>query len=125
MIEVAPNLPALTIDRVAIEQILTNLVENAVKYLEPGRPGRVRVTAAAHGDEITLAIADNGRGIAARDLERVFELFRRAGRQDQPGEGIGLAFVRTQVRRLGGRIDVASQEREGTTFTLFLPRVAS
>lgn len=120
----APDLPALTVDRVAIEQILTNLVENAVKYLEPGRPGRIHVGAATSGHEIVLTVADNGRGIAARDLERVFELFRRAGRQDQPGEGIGLAFVRTQMRRLRGQVDVESAEGEGTTFKLRLPRVA-
>ncbi len=123
-IEFGPDLPALTVDRIAIEQILTNLVENAVKYLQPGRAGRIRIGATVGLNEITLVIADNGRGIAARDLERVFELFRRAGRQDQPGEGIGLAFVRTQVRRLGGRIDIASTEGEGTTFTLTLPRAA-
>ena len=67
-------------------------------------------------------IADNGRGVAERDRERIFELFRRAGRQDQPGEGLGLAFVKNSVRRLGGSIDVDSEFGKGSTFTLKFPR---
>lgn len=125
-IEIAPDLPTLTADRLAVEQILTNVVENAVKYLKPGRPGLIRIAAVPSDDpeEVVLAIADNGRGIAERDLDRVFELFRRAGPQDQPGDGIGLAFVQTQMRRLGGRVACRSVEGEGTTFTLAFPRHA-
>ena len=61
-------------------------------------------------------MADNGRGIAPQDHERIFELFRRSGAQDQPGEGIGLAHVRALVRRLGGEITVQSELGRGTTF---------
>ena len=120
-IEIAPSLPSLVADRLAVEQILTNLVENAVKYLVPDRPGRVSVTADTTGARIRIAVSDNGRGIAPQDLERVFELFRRAGAQDQPGDGIGLATVRAQARRLGGSIDCRSVIAEGSTFTLELP----
>ena len=60
--------------------------------------------------------------IPAQDLERVFELFRRPGAQDQAGEGIGLAYVRTILRRLGGNITVTSVLEEGTTFRIVLPR---
>ena len=67
-------------------------------------------------------VQDNGRGIADRDRERVFELFRRAGRQDRPGEGLGLAFVRNSVRRLNGVIDLQSQLGEGSTFRLKFPK---
>ncbi len=70
-------------------------------------------------------IADNGRGIAARDHERVFELFRRAGDQTVPGEGIGLAHVRSLVRRIGGSIDCESALDEGTTFIIRLPPVGT
>ena len=65
---------------------------------------------------------DNGRGIDARDHERVFELFRRAGTQDRPGEGIGLAHVRALVRRLGGTIALDSTAGAGSAFTVTLPR---
>ena len=70
-----------------------------------------------------IRIADNGRGIDPRDHERIFDLFRRSGRQDQPGEGIGLAHVRTLAYRLGGTINVTSQLDEGATFIIDLPLI--
>jgi signal transduction histidine kinase len=117
-------LPAITADRLAVEQILGNLVDNAVKYLDPGRPGRIEVTGEALGPRVRIRVRDNGRGIDPKDHVRVFELFRRSGVQDRPGEGIGLAHVRTLVRSLGGRIDLASEPGAGTTFTVTLPRTA-
>ena len=71
---------------------------------------------------MVIAVADNGRGIDPRDHARVFDLFRRSGTQDQPGEGIGLAHVRALAYRLGGTIDVASELGEGATFRLNLPK---
>ena len=68
-----------------------------------------------------MTIEDNGRGIALADRERVFELFRRAGPQDMPGEGVGLAYVQTLVRNLGGAISLNSVVGEGSTFTVLLP----
>ena len=73
------------------------------------------------GGWLVYRIADNGRGVSDRDHERIFELFRRAGRQDRPGEGLGLAFVRNSVRRLGGHIEVESALGKGSTFTLKFP----
>ena len=75
------------------------------------------------GGMVQVSIRDNGRGIAARDLERVFELFRRAGNQDRPGEGIGLAHVKALVRRLGGTIGCESTLGEGSVFSVRLPVV--
>jgi signal transduction histidine kinase len=110
-------------DRLSMEQILGNLIDNAVKYLQPGRPGRIEVNGRdLPGGWVEYAIADNGRGIAEKDHERVFELFRRAGRQDQKGEGLGLAFVRNSVRRLGGEVTVESVPGEGSTFRLKFPK---
>ena len=110
-------------DRLSVEQIMGNLIDNAVKYLDPSRPGRIVVTGEARpGGWVEYAVTDNGRGIAPRDHERVFELFRRAGRQDQPGEGLGLAFVRNSVRRLGGEISVESELGKGSTFHLKFPK---
>ena len=123
LIEVASDLPPLTADRLAIEQIFGNLLDNAVKYLSADRPGRIAVTGERAGAAATYRVSDNGRGIAAQDQRRVFELFRRAGVQDRAGEGIGLAHVKTMVRALGGRIDLASAPSRGTTFTVTLPRV--
>ncbi len=120
-ITLADDLPDVTADRAAVEQIFGNLLDNAVKYLVPGRPGRITVEGNADGARITYRIADNGRGIAAADRTRVFELFRRAGAQDRPGEGIGLAQVKAVVRALGGQITLTSTPGAGTTFTLILP----
>ena len=115
-------LPSVESDRLAIEQVFANLVENAIKYLKPGRPGRVVVRGRVVGDRVVYEVTDNGRGIAAADQQRVFDLFRRAGPQDQSGEGIGLAHVRTLVYRLGGLIDCRSELDEGATFSVSLPR---
>jgi signal transduction histidine kinase len=76
----------------------------------------------APGDRLRIEVSDNGRGIADQDRERVFELFRRSGAQDQPGEGIGLAYVRAVVRNLGGEISMTSTLDRGTTFRVVLPR---
>jgi signal transduction histidine kinase len=120
-IEVGP-LPDISSDRLALEQIFSNLIDNAIKYRSSDRPVRIRVDSEERGNFAVIRVADNGRGIDAKDYERIFELFRRAGRQDRPGEGIGLAHVRTMVRRLGGTIRVDSELGQGTTFTIILPK---
>ena len=115
-------LPPIKSDRLALEQVFSNLIDNAMKYLQPGRPGRVHIRGRVDHSQVVYEIEDNGRGIAAEDHQRIFDLFRRAGRQDQPGEGIGLAHVRTLVRRLGGYMTLKSELGEGTTFIVTLPR---
>lgn len=122
--EIHVDTPKLTVvtDRISLDQILGNLLDNAVKYQMPGRPLRLTARAYPAGrGAIAIEIGDNGRGIGEQDLERVFELFRRAGEQDQPGEGIGLAHVRSLIRNLGGDIRVESRLGEGSTFILLLP----
>jgi signal transduction histidine kinase len=115
------KLPAIVTDKLAIEQVFSNLMENASKYTDPGRAPQIKVEGRSEGAQVFYSIADNGRGIDEKDMERVFELFRRAGKQDQPGEGLGLAFVRAAVRRLGGTISIQSELGKGTTFTLRFP----
>ena len=115
-------LPEIVSDRLAIDQILSNLIENAVKYLQPGRPGRIVVRGRIDGIRAIFEVEDNGRGIDPKDHARVFDLFRRSGAQDQPGEGIGLAHVRALVYRLGGIIDVASELGNGAMFRISLPQ---
>ena len=106
-----------------VEQVFGNLFDNAVKYRAANRPLHIRVRAREEpGRLIVIEVEDNGRGIAAQDHGRVFDLFRRSGAQDQPGEGIGLAYVRTIVRALGGDITLASVLDRGTTLTLRIPR---
>jgi signal transduction histidine kinase len=121
-VQIEGRLPDIVSDRVAIEQVLSNLVENALKYLAPARPGLVRIRGREEGARLVYEVQDNGRGVDPKDHERIFELFRRAGAQDQPGEGIGLAHVRALVYRLGGLIDCSSALDQGATFRLSLPR---
>jgi len=115
-------LPTISSDRLAVEQVFSNLIENALKYAKPGRPARIVVRGLTTGSGCAFEIEDNGRGIATADHERIFELFRRSGPQDQPGEGIGLAHVRALIYRLGGSITLDSELDRGSTFRISLPR---
>jgi signal transduction histidine kinase len=119
-IRIAP-LPEIVSDRLAMEQIFSNLIDNALKYLKPGVPGDIEIRGRSKLGFAIFDIADNGRGIDAKDHQRIFDLFRRAGTQDKPGQGIGLAHVRALVRRLGGTMSVASELNQGSTFTVTLP----
>lgn len=114
-------LPNLVSDRLALEQIFSNLIDNAIKYLKSGVPGEIRIRGRTKLGYAIFEISDNGRGIDSKDHQRIFDLFRRAGTQDKPGQGIGLAHVRALVRRLGGTMSVSSELNAGSTFTITLP----
>jgi signal transduction histidine kinase len=114
-------LPNIISDRLALEQIFSNLIDNAIKYLKSGAPGEVRIRGRTKLGYAIFEISDNGRGIDPKDHQRIFDLFRRAGTQDKPGQGIGLAHVRALVRRLGGTMSVSSELNAGSTFTITLP----
>ena len=120
-LSIEPRLPHIVSDRLAVEQIVGNIIENAIKYMVPGRRGRIEVRGRLEGARAIFEIADNGRGIEPRDHERIFDLFRRSGQQDQPGEGIGLAHTRALAYRLGGTISVESELARGATFRINLP----
>jgi len=115
------QLPNIVSDRLALEQIFSNLIDNAIKYLRAGVPGEIRVRGRTKLGYAIFEISDNGRGIDPKDHQRIFDLFRRAGLQDKPGQGIGLAHVRALVRRLGGTMSVSSELNAGSTFTITLP----
>ena len=110
-------LPTVMADRTALEQILGNLLANAVAYLAPRPPRRGRRHGERRPDVTVLRVRDNGRGIAAEDIAKVFEPFRRVGQQDVPGEGMGLAYVQMLVRRAWGRDSLPLHAGVGTTFT--------
>jgi signal transduction histidine kinase len=115
-------LPQIHADSLAMTQIVSHLLSNAIKALVPGRPGELRITAAA-GPEITaFHIQDNGRGIAADDIPKVFEVFRGFGRQEAADAGMGLAYVRTLVHRHGGDVRCQSTPGVGTTFTFTIAK---
>ncbi len=116
------RLPRVVSDRLALEQIFSNLLDNALKYLRAGVPGRIEISAQDGLTRVSVRVSDNGRGIDPKGRERIFDLVRRAGAQDRPGEGIGLAHVRTLVRRLGGSITVEGTPGVGSTFIVTIPK---
>jgi len=119
------TLPAVVADRTAFEQIMEHLLDNSVKYLEPGRRGEIRITGEQNDQEAVFHIHDNGRGVSKEDTHKIFRMFRRAGKQDVPGEGMGLAYVKTLVHRHGGRVWCESEPGMGSAFSFSIPAVAA
>jgi len=108
-------------DREALEQIVVNLVSNAIKY-GAGKP--VHVSASVEGNEATIAVRDQGPGISHADRERIFAQFERALRPEGlPGFGMGLWIARQLVRAHGGELEVESVPGQGSVFTARLPGV--
>jgi signal transduction histidine kinase len=119
------ELPAVWGDPTALEQVFANLVGNAVNYLDPAREGKIEIGTTpaplgVHSLRI-FYVRDNGQGIPAVALPRLFNAFQRLHGNATAGEGIGLALVRRMVERHGGRVWAESQEGQGTTFYLSLP----
>jgi two-component system sensor histidine kinase SenX3 len=112
-------------DRRDLVSAVANLIDNAIKFSEPG--GGVEVTASLVPDGVSIEVADRGIGIPARDLERIFERFYRVDRarsRSTGGTGLGLSIVRHVAANHGGSVRVRSIEGEGSSFTLDLPAVA-
>jgi two-component system phosphate regulon sensor histidine kinase PhoR len=106
-----------------LEQILTNLLDNAIKYTEPG--GEVEVKIRASKDRTRISVSDTGIGIPLEDRARIFERFYRVDKarsRSAGGTGLGLSIVRHLVQRLGGEISVDSRLGEGTTFLFSVPK---
>jgi PAS domain S-box-containing protein len=118
------DLPGCFADRTQTNQIFTNLLDNSIKYLDPNRPGRIRVSGRIEGRRSVYCVQDNGIGIASQHLEHIFDLFSRLDRTKASGEGIGLAMVKRMVARNNGTIRVESEEGKGTCFCVSLPRFA-
>jgi signal transduction histidine kinase len=115
-------LPDVQIHPAILQQVIGNLVGNAIKYRRPEVPPRIRITAEPCGGNRTrFAVADNGIGIGAEHRERIFELFRRLHGSEVPGLGVGLAICKRLVERAGGNLWVESEEGKGSTFYFELP----
>ncbi len=114
---ICEKLPSVFTDALALEQVFSNLLDNAVKYLDPSRRGRIVVTAQERSTDVVFSVADNGRGIVPEDQRRIFEMFRRARNADDVrGMGMGMSFVRATLRKLGGAIWCESTFGTGTIF---------
>ncbi len=114
--------PLIEADQALLQQALQNLVENSIKYTEPG--GKVYVRLLAHEESVVFEVSDTGIGIAPVDQPRLFEKFFRGAQRDarkQQGTGLGLAIVKSIVERHGGKVWVESQLGKGSTFSILVP----
>jgi signal transduction histidine kinase len=122
-------LPSAWGDPTAVEQVFANLVANAVNYLDPTRPGDIEIgtqpTPIGVESLRIYYVRDNGLGIPASALPRLFNAFQRLHGNIAKGEGIGLALVRRVVERHGGHVWVESSEGRGSTFYVSLPASAA
>lgn len=122
VVTAAPSLPLIWLDPHQIEQVLNNLLTNAIKYSHPGTV--VEVLLERHGDEVILAVRDHGQGIPAGELNKLFTPFGVTSVKATQGEkstGLGLVIAKKVVDAHGGRIWVESQPNEGSTFFVAIP----
>jgi two-component system phosphate regulon sensor histidine kinase PhoR len=122
IIELAPGLPVLRADETRLQEILYNLLDNAVKYSPP--QAEIRLQAERQGQEIALAVSDHGPGIGKDDLPRIFERFYRVDKARSRalgGTGLGLSIVKHIAQLHGGRVDAESEPGRGTTVRVFIP----
>jgi len=121
-LEFHDQLPEIRGDRARIEQVLINMLSNAIKYTPDG--GRIRVTAGCKDDMVWCTVKDTGIGIPKKDLNRVFERFYRVDKarsRESGGTGLGLSIAYEIVERHDGKIEVQSQVGKGTSITVSLP----
>jgi two-component system, OmpR family, phosphate regulon sensor histidine kinase PhoR len=121
-IDLPGDLPEIVADRDRLAQVLTNLLDNAVKFTPEG--GHVTLSARSEDGRVVLSVSDNGVGIPPADLPRVFERFYRVGRsrdRREGGTGLGLAIAKHLTQTMGGTIEVESVVGSGTVFRVILP----
>jgi signal transduction histidine kinase len=119
--EIEPDVGELTSDRNRVEQILINLINNALKFTYTGS---VHVTCVIAGDTVETSVIDTGIGIKQEDMEHLFETFRQLDSgltRKEEGSGLGLAISSQLAHLLGGEIRVSSEPGKGSRFTLVLP----
>jgi len=120
-VDIAEDLPKVLVDRQRIEQVFQNLLDNAVKFTAPG--GKIIVQAQWEKPYVRIEVKDNGIGIPAEDISRVFERFYRVDKsrsREAGGTGLGLAIVRHIISAHNGKIEVESSAGVGSTFRIFL-----
>jgi len=117
------TLPPCQGDQTQINQVFSNLLDNALKYLDSNRPGEIRVSGREESAEAIYSVEDNGIGIAEEHQESMYQIFHRLHPQHGSGDGLGLTIVRRVVDRHNGKIWVASSPGRGSTFYVALPTV--
>jgi signal transduction histidine kinase len=121
-VEIAEPLPAVRAPGGLLLRVVSNLLDNALKFVSPGVAPRVRVGARAEGDRVRLWLADNGIGVPPEHRERIFRVFERLhGVETYPGLGMGLAYVQKAVERMGGAVGMEPEPGGGSRFWVELP----
>lgn len=118
-LQIETGLPKVAADRDRIQQTLSNLVGNAIKFSPAG--SKIVVLARSDSDSVVFSVLDSGSGIAAEHLPRVFDRYWQSSRTDRQGAGLGLAIAKGIVEAHGGRIWIESRPHEGTTASFTLP----
>src|SRR5436190_17447665 len=122
VVDLPPDAPVIRADGTRLQEVLYNLLDNALKYSREN--GEIRLQAARRGSEIVLSVSDNGIGIGKDDLPRIFERFYRADKargRELGGTGLGLSIVKHIAQLHGGRVEAESELGRGTTIRVVLP----
>jgi signal transduction histidine kinase len=118
-------LPACAGDGENINRLFSNLVDNALKYLDPERPGVIKISGHEDNGQAVYCVEDNGIGIAPEHQKKIFDIFQRLDPGGAQGEGLGLTIVRKIMEKHNGRIWLESEPGKGSRFFVSIPRVQS
>jgi signal transduction histidine kinase len=118
------ELPPCYGDETQIDQVFSNLLGNALKFLDPKRPGVIRVSGKKEKEQAVYCVEDNGIGISEKDKDAIFGIFSKLDPDDKRGEGLGLTIVRKILDRHGGKVWVESEPGKGSKFYVSLPDIS-